>query len=164
VSELLERLRRGGRRLTAQRRIIAEVLDGPHLHLTAEEILARARRQLPEISLATVYSTLKEFVALDEVAVLTLRDGRKRYDPNTTQPHHHLVCTECGKVLDVYPEEVPSLSEHERHDFVVRSMDITFRGHCPDCRAAGHGSASRRVHLREGTLPLAQGDGHPAPD
>ncbi|MFE2439439.1 Fur family transcriptional regulator, partial [Streptomyces sp. NPDC059409] len=67
MSDLLERLRERGWRLTAQRRVVAEVLDGDHVHLTADEVHARAARRLPEISRATVYNTLRELVHRAEV-------------------------------------------------------------------------------------------------
>ena len=54
MSDLLERLRGRGWRMTAQRRVVAEVLDGEHVHLTADEVHSRAVTRLPEISRATV--------------------------------------------------------------------------------------------------------------
>ncbi|MBO0748337.1 MAG: transcriptional repressor, partial [Acidimicrobiaceae bacterium] len=52
MSELVQRLRDRGWRLTAQRRVVAEVLTGEHIHLTAEAVYSRAQDLLPEISLA----------------------------------------------------------------------------------------------------------------
>ena len=133
VTKLVERLRSRGWRLTAQRRVIAEALNGTHTHLTAEQVLTLARRALPEISLATVYNTLNELVAIGEVTVLRLRDGAKHYDPNTT-PHDHLVCWNCGKVVDVTTQRRPSLSDHERHDFENHTVAVTYEGRCPECQ------------------------------
>jgi Fe2+ or Zn2+ uptake regulation protein len=132
VSELVDRLRDRGWRLTAQRRVIAEALAGDHVHLAADEVYDRARAALPEVSLATVYNTLNELVALGEVAEITHTDGRKRYDPNTAERHHHLVCTACGRMLDVTTDE-PQLADAERHGFAVDEVEVTFRGRCPDC-------------------------------
>jgi hypothetical protein len=66
--ELIDRLRVRGWRLTSQRRVIAQVLSGPSMHPTAEEVLAKARETLPEISVATVYNTLNELVEMGELA------------------------------------------------------------------------------------------------
>ncbi|TDC65022.1 Fur family transcriptional regulator, partial [Streptomyces hainanensis] len=82
MSDLLQRLRGRGWRLTAQRRVIAEVLDGEHVHFTADEVHARATERLPEISRASVYNTLGELVALGEVIEVTTDGRAKRYDPN----------------------------------------------------------------------------------
>jgi Fe2+ or Zn2+ uptake regulation protein len=134
VTELVDRLRDRGWRLTAQRRVIAEAMAGDHVHLAADEVYERARAALPEVSLATVYNTLNELVALGEVAELTHTDGRKRYDPNTAQRHHHLVCTACDRMLDVATDE-PRLTATQRHGFDVHDVEVTFRGRCPDCVA-----------------------------
>ena len=53
-------LRDRGRRITPQRRAVAEVLVGENMHLAAEQVFESARRLVPEISLATVYNTLNE--------------------------------------------------------------------------------------------------------
>lgn len=133
MSDLLGRLRARGWRLTAQRRVVAEVLDGDHIHLTADEVLSRATARLPEISRATVYNALGELVSLGEV--LEVVDGRaKRYDPNA-RPHHHLTCSACGTIRDVHPAGDPLdlLPATERHGFQVTTAEITFRGLCPTC-------------------------------
>jgi Fur family transcriptional regulator, stress-responsive regulator len=135
---LVERLRDRGWRLTAQRRVVAEVLSGEHVHLTAEGIYGRAQRLLPEISLATVYNTLNELVGMGEVLEISTGDGPKRYDPNTTAAHHHLYCVGCGALRDIQPEgtDLLALPTAQRHGFEVLEVDIVFRGRCPDCRTA----------------------------
>lgn len=137
MSDLLERLRARGWRLTAQRRVVAEVLDGEHVHLTADEVLARATARLPEISRATVYNALGELVSLGEV--LEVVDGRaKRYDPNARRPHQHLMCSGCGAIRDVHPDGDPVtlLPASERYGFTVSSAEVTYRGLCRDCTHA----------------------------
>jgi Fur family ferric uptake transcriptional regulator len=134
-TELLERLRQRGWRMTAQRRVVAEVLVGAHVHLTADDVHARAASRLPEISRATVYNTLNELVELGEVLEISPDERAKRYDPNAVEPHQHLVCKRCGTIRDVRPdgESGLSLSVAERHGFVIRGVDIIFRGLCPRC-------------------------------
>ncbi|EST33671.1 hydrogen peroxide sensitive repressor [Streptomycetaceae bacterium MP113-05] len=134
MSDLLKRLRGRGWRMTAQRRVVAEVLDGEHVHLTADEVLARATTRLPEISRATVYNALGELVTLGEV--LEIADGRaRRYDPNAHRPHQHLTCSVCGDIRDVHPAGDPlaALPASERYGFVVSGVEITYRGLCPTC-------------------------------
>lgn len=135
MSDLVERLRGRGWRMTSQRRVVAEVLDGDHVHLTADEVHARAAHLLPEISRATVYNTLGELVSLGEV-IEVVTDGRaKRYDPNAHHPHQHLVCSRCGTVRDVHPTGDPmaALPSGERFGFSVDTVEVTYRGVCPDC-------------------------------
>ncbi|MFD6076426.1 Fur family transcriptional regulator [Streptomyces hydrogenans] len=137
MSDLLERLRARGWRMTSQRRVVAEVLDGEHVHLTADEVHARAVERLPEIARATVYNTLGELVALGEVVELSTDGRAKRYDPNARHPHQHLVCTECGIIRDVRPTGDPLsvLPDSERYGFTVSKVDVTYRGRCPSCAA-----------------------------
>ncbi|AJF67187.1 Fur family transcriptional regulator [Streptomyces vietnamensis] len=137
MSDLLERLRGRGWRMTAQRRVVAEVLDGDHVHLTADEVHARAVAKLPEISRATVYNTLGEMVTLGEV-IEVATDGRaKRYDPNAHRPHQHLVCGRCGAIRDVHPAGDPlaDLPDTERFGFTISNVEVTYRGICPSCAA-----------------------------
>ncbi len=134
MTALIDRLRQRGWRLTAQRRVIAEVMTGEHVHLTADEVLERARAALPEVSRATVYNTLNEMVSIGELVELTHADGRKRYDPNVHERHHHLVCVDCGRMLDVDAED-PRLPPEQRHGFEVLDVEVTFRARCPSCRA-----------------------------
>ncbi|APS22936.1 Fur family transcriptional regulator [Streptomyces sp. Tue 6075] len=135
MSDLLRRLRGRGWRMTSQRRVVAEVLDGDHVHLTADEVHLRAATRLPEISRATVYNTLGELVALGEVLEVSTVGRAKRYDPNARNPHQHLVCSGCGTVRDVHPvgNAIGDLPEAERFGFTVGSVDITYRGVCQDC-------------------------------
>ncbi len=136
ASDLAQRLRDRGWRLTAQRRVVAEVLAGEHVHLTADEVHTMAQRTLPEISLATVYNTLNELVGMGEALEIAPGDGPKRYDPNVATAHHHLHCVSCGALRDVNPEGAAALSlpPDERHGFEVLDVDIVFRGRCPHCR------------------------------
>lgn len=135
MSDLLERLRERGWRLTAQRRVVAEVLDGDHVHFTADEVHSRAIRRLPEIARATVYNTLSELVAIGEVIEVSTDGRAKRYDPNARHSHQHLVCSECGTIRDVHPSGDPlaSLPDTERYGFRIADATVTFRGLCPDC-------------------------------
>jgi Fur family transcriptional regulator, stress-responsive regulator len=136
VQPLLTRLRDRGWRLTAQRRVIAEVMTGEHVHLAADDVFERARAILPEVSLATVYNTLGELVGMGELLEVTHADGRKRYDPNVAVHHHHLVCVDCGRMLDVHVDD-PRLPDREQHGFELLGVDVTFRARCPDCVRVG---------------------------
>ena len=134
MEQLIERLRsRPGFRMTAQRRVVAEALSGEHVHLTADEVHERARAVLPEISLATVYNTLNELVALGEVQEHGFDGRTRRYDPNIGEAHHHLICEGCGEIRDVPAggaAPLPALDE----GFEVRATEVVHRGRCARCR------------------------------
>lgn len=135
---LLERLRTRGWRLTAQRRVVAEVLEGRHGHLTAEEVHAVARERLPEVSLATVYNTLNELAAMGEVLAVSAGEGPKRYDTNVGEPHQHLTCIRCGDLVDVHPagHDDLGLPAGERDGWELLTVEVVFKGVCPRCRAS----------------------------
>jgi Fur family transcriptional regulator, stress-responsive regulator len=132
---LLERLRALDWRLTPQRRVIAEVMGGEHVHLTAEEVLERARERLPEVSLATVYNALNELVAMGEVKQVDAGAGPTRYDPNTEDGHHHLVCLKCGDLRDVHPQGLDALelARSQRFGYRIVNREVLFQGYCSDC-------------------------------
>jgi Fur family ferric uptake transcriptional regulator len=113
------------------------VLSGQNVHLSAEAVHSAAQTLLPEISLATVYNTLNELVAMGEVLEVAAGPGPKRYDPNAPRPHHHLVCRSCGSLRDVFvaDDAVPALSVTDRAGFVVTGVEMVFQGLCPDCAA-----------------------------
>ncbi len=135
--------------MTPQRRAVAEVLTGEHVHLSAEAVHLAAQERLPEISLATVYNTLNELVAMGEVLEVAAGAGPKRYDPNVEIRHHHLVCTHCGALRDVFPSRVNAiaLSTGDQAGFTLTGVDIVFQGLCPACARASS------AQLPDGTVP-----------
>jgi len=136
VDELLTRLRDRDWRLSAQRRAVAEVFVGEHVHLTPEQVHDLAQERLPEISRATVYNTLNELVAMGELRLVEVAEGPKRYDPNVTEHHDHLVCEGCQAIRDVARvAPAPSIAEDARGGFLVTNVEVTYRGLCPDCVA-----------------------------
>ncbi|MBI1844765.1 MAG: transcriptional repressor [Actinobacteria bacterium] len=133
-TELGELFRSTGRKNTAQRQCIFELLHGSTAHPTAEAIFAEARAKMPSISLRTVYQTLNDLASLGEIQQLDLGTGSFRFDPNIDS-HHHLVCIECGSAQDIYaafPEvQVPPAVAG---DFELTSTEVVFRGRCASCR------------------------------
>ena len=133
--ELTEVFRANGRKVTAQRQCIFRVLQGDVSHPSAEAVHSAAVREMQTISLKTVYQTLHDLAELGEIASLDLGTGMIRFDPNVDDPHHHLVCRQCGKVRDLvaaFPDlEIPSGADL---GFKVGSAEIVFRGLCPECQ------------------------------
>ena len=136
---LADRLQARGWRITPQRRAVISVLHGEHVHLSAEQVLAGARRVVPEVSLATVYNTLNELASMGEISEIRLSDGTTRYDPKIGPDHHHLVCDGCGLTFDVDPTGVGGLAlpPDQRFGMTVAQVEVVFRGLCSNC--AEHG-------------------------
>ena len=135
VEILIRLFRQKGLKITPQRRLIFELLAGDGSHPTAEEIYQRVRAVMPEVSRATVYNTLRELIALGELApVVNLSEGGVRYDTNTAH-HHHLFCVKCHALVDVDRDFGQiGLSPEEAAGYRLVNYQITFYGYCPDCR------------------------------
>jgi Fe2+ or Zn2+ uptake regulation protein len=132
--ELAALFRSKGLKMTPQRECIFRVLHGNEIHPTAEAVYAAAQREMPMMSLKTVYQTLNDLAEMGEIQQLDLGTGSSRFDPNV-ESHHHLVCTRCGKVRDLYAAfsgvQVPPA---KRQGFAVGSAEVIFRGLCAECR------------------------------
>jgi Fe2+ or Zn2+ uptake regulation protein len=126
--------RERGLRVTPQRQAIFRLLHGDDTHPTVEALYEHAVVDMPTISLKTVYQTVHDLEALGEVRVLDLGTGSVRVDPNVDGDHHHLVCTECGRVRDVpITHDDVRLPARLRRDFTVDAVEVIFRGRCANC-------------------------------
>src|SRR5256885_14262185 len=126
------RLHSRGLRAPAQRGVILDVFeDEDSGHLSAEEVLGRARLALPEISRATVYNALGEFVAAG--LLRPIPGGRLHVFEAARAPHEHFRCQECGSLHDVHLDAVEPFSLRE-DGFAVRS--VLLEGICPCLRLA----------------------------
>lgn len=135
-TELAEAFRASGRKVTPQRQRIFELLHGDPSHPTAEALHARVVRDMPSVSLRTVYATLHELAEMGELQELALGTGSTRFDPNVSG-HHHLVCRSCGRVADVEHDAPPvAAPDATATGFVVEATEIVFRGRCASCVAA----------------------------
>jgi Fur family iron response transcriptional regulator len=125
--DLADRLRTAGIALTLQRLVIARVLLSRPIHLTADQVWARARVIMPEISRATVYNTLDLFERSSLLRRLIIDSEKVVFDSNTA-PHHHLYDASTGEVTDISAGELrvigmptlPPGMELEDVDVVVR--------------------------------------------
>src|ERR1700733_5465916 len=97
---LAQRLSDSGLRSTPQREVIYNVLLKKRDHPTAEDVFARAKPEMPMISLATVYNCLETLVQCDLVRAVNFERGPTRYCPNL-QPHAHFHDEQTGKTHDI---------------------------------------------------------------
>lgn len=108
---ILQRCEDKGLRMTDQRRTIAQVLEDADDHPDVEELYNRAAAQDPNISLATVYRTVK---LLDESGILDKHefgDGRARYETADRDHHDHLIDVNSGEVIEFVDAEIEELQE-----------------------------------------------------
>ena len=127
---LNERLAIGGFRFTPQRRQVYSVLLDKRDHPTAEEVFIRAKHEMPEISMATVYNCLDALVKCGLVRQVTLDRGAARFCPNMTE-HCHFYCDSCEGVFDIdLPAKNGLLMPR---GFKAERFDIAIHGRCPQC-------------------------------
>ena len=126
-----ERLNTRGLRLTPQRQQVYDVLMQKRDHPTADEVFIRAKKQMPEISHATVYNCLDALVKCGLVRQVQLQRGAARFCPNMEE-HCHYYCDACGSVFDVpLPKESATMPRPK--GFKVDHYDIAVHGLCADC-------------------------------
>ena len=113
-----------GLRMTEQRRVIASVLEGADDHPDVEELYTRAAEIDPNISIATVYRTVKLFEESGILARHDFRDGRSRYEDAERDHHDHLIDLSTGEVIEFVDEEIERLQEQ-----IAAKLGYELRGH-----------------------------------
>ena len=145
LERFAETCRRTGLKLTHQRSEVFRELAMTDEHPDAETVYDRVRRRLPTVSRDTVYRTLATLDAAGLVRRTAVLVGAGRYDANT-DPHHHFVCTRCGRVQDFnspaldglpIPPSVKALG-------AIESAHVQVRGVCAACAGRGNGPKRRR--------------------
>ena len=123
-------LERSGLRATKQREQVFSVLLNKRDHPTAEEIYARARREMPSISLATVYNCLETLTESGLIRAVNFEREPTRYCPNLTQ-HAHFYCKATGEVIDIELNEniLSELKAALPQGYRAEHIDIAFNGH-----------------------------------
>jgi Fe2+ or Zn2+ uptake regulation protein len=116
--------------------VLAAVRASGVQHPTAERVFAEVRRQLPRISLGTVYRNLQRLAADGVIGVTHPEGGAARFDP-TPGGHDHFVCRACGRIDDLpasSPRAVWRAARRAGH--AVSSHALLLYGECRDCRSA----------------------------
>jgi Fe2+ or Zn2+ uptake regulation protein len=129
-------LRAAGRRLTAQRRLILQVLEESTGHLDADALYDRVKARDPDVSLATVYRTLALLREIGLVEEHRLGQDHGHYEAVHQEPHYHFTCLHCGRVIEfdtlLMAQIVQVLCEQE--GVHVTSTHLHVSGYCPQCR------------------------------
>ncbi|SET83907.1 Fur family transcriptional regulator [Oceanicella actignis] len=121
---IIERCEAKGLRMTGQRRLLARLLQEADDHPDVEELHRRAAQEDANISLATVYRTVK---LLEEAGILEkvdFGDGRARYEDAEREHHDHLIDLTTGDVIEFVDPEIEELQER-----IARRLGYELRGH-----------------------------------
>jgi Fur family transcriptional regulator, peroxide stress response regulator len=130
------KLKGSGLKSTPQRLAIMRILAESKGHPSVNDISRRLRRRFPGISPATVYRNIMLIKSLGEVYEIALAGAGSRYDGRRPFPHPHIVCLECGRIMD---PELESLRDMTREittasGFEIKTFRLDFFGTCPACR------------------------------
>ena len=134
-NQLIAALKERDFRLTPQRVELVRLIAVSEGHPSASQLYARIQRQFPTMSHATVYKTLNLLKEMNQVLEIDLRDD-SHYDGNRPQPHPHLICMKCNKIIDGEVSiDQKSIRKLEKvSGFRILRPQISLYGLCPDCK------------------------------
>lgn len=128
-------LRSRGIQVTAQRlAVMRAVSESPHI--TADAVADAARREIGAISLQSVYDALATLVDAQLLRRIQPAGSPARFEDRVADNHHHLICRDCGRVVDVdcAVGEMPCLTASDDQGFQIDEAEVAFWGRCPQCQ------------------------------
>jgi Fur family ferric uptake transcriptional regulator len=149
-------LERRGLKLTAERQALFDELFARHEHFEADELLVRLRDKHKKISRATIYRALDLLVDSGIVGRVRIGESGYRYERLRAGEHHdHLICNECGRVMEFFEPRIESLQDEvcERYGFLALSHSHQMRGLCRQCRPRERSGNGKR---KSGIAPGGQ--------
>ena len=144
--EASEALREMGYRLTPQRLMILEAVQLGDDHISADEIYARVHERYPHVNISTVYRTLELLKHLGLVVETDLGEGRVKYHYSEKGHHHHLVCQNCGAVLELEESVLRPLKNTllRKYGFRADLGHFAIFGHCLRCASTSPSPEEQR--------------------
>ncbi len=133
---MVKKMREAGYRITPQRIAILRVLSESEGHPSVEDIYEQVKREFPTTSLATVYKNISILKEQGEVIELSFGADSSRYDGKRPDPHPHLICTQCKRIIDPDLDSLEYVAEElvRETGFRITSHRLDFFGICPDCQ------------------------------
>ena len=134
--KLVATLRQQGYKLTPQRQAVIRTIAATQDHLTPAAIYERLHKEHPNIGLVTIYRTLEILIELKLICELHTEDSCPSYTIGTPGHHHHLICTNCGRVVDFTGHDLTELEQRLSLEtkFKINSHVLEFTGLCPSCQ------------------------------
>jgi Fur family transcriptional regulator, peroxide stress response regulator len=133
--QLIAALKERDFRLTPQRVELVRLIAVSEGHPSASQLYTKIKRRFPTMSQATVYKTLALLKEMDQVLEIDFRDD-SHYDGNRPEPHPHLICIQCKKIMDgeisLDRESLQNLEQAS--GFRILHPQITLFGLCADCK------------------------------
>ncbi|HZP00620.1 MAG TPA: transcriptional repressor [Terriglobia bacterium] len=134
VAFFRDRCARQGLALTHQRMVIYRALAMSDEHPTPEWVFEQVRREIPSISLATVYKNIRIFLDAGLLREVEMFGQSMRVDANVDD-HHHLICRHCRSIRDVARTDLEPVrwKKGSRRGFRIERYNVNFLGLCDKC-------------------------------
>jgi len=137
---LVKELAAKGVRLTAQRRVLIEIIQEAEQHLDAAALGQLAQQRGVPVDRATVYRTvelLKKHRLIDELDLMHLQGEKHYYEVKTRRDHIHLACFRCQRIVEFASPMFERLKAEmaRQTGFDMRVTRLEVGGVCPECRA-----------------------------
>ncbi len=134
----LEHIQNAGLRRTSQRDLILEIFLRTEEHLSSEDLYWLVQKQDPSVGNTTVYRTLKLLTEAGLAREVRFGDGKTYYEHHYNHEHHdHMICTECGKVIEFFSAEIEEWQDKMAEKFAFKPTHHSLRmwGICDECQA-----------------------------
>jgi Fur family ferric uptake transcriptional regulator len=127
-------LKEHGLKLTPQRRLIVDIIHDADSHITAEDIITKVNDRMPGINKSTVYRTL-ELLEKSGCVYKSEMDNQSIYHHVEEGHHHHLICSECGKVIDSDENLFAPMERFlaDKYGFYANFKHLVMSGLCEEC-------------------------------
>ena len=133
----LEHIQNAGLRRTSQRDLILEIFLQTEEHLTSEDLYWLTHKQDSSVGHTTVYRTLKLLTEAGLAREVRFGDGKTYYEHHYNHDHHdHMICTECGKVIEFFSAEIEEWQDKMADKFGFKPTHHSLRmwGVCDECQ------------------------------
>ncbi|QKE29436.1 ferric uptake regulation protein [Arcobacter acticola] len=138
IDELKKIVKQKGLKYTEQREIVLSVLLDAQDHLTAEEVYNEIKKEHTDsnIGIATVYRALSFLEEVDLITSIAFGTDGKKYESNAKSHHDHLICTNCGKIIEFIDDEIEKRQDKiaKKNKFKITSHSMQLYGTCETCQ------------------------------
>lgn len=136
LDEITQKLKESGHRLTPQRMAVIKILASSFNHPSVEQVYEQVKVDFPMTSLGTVYKTVTLLKEMGEILELRLGEDSHRYDGARPDPHPHLICIKCNKIIDgdLSLDQKSLRSLEQTSGYQILRPQISLFGLCPDCK------------------------------
>jgi Fe2+ or Zn2+ uptake regulation protein len=134
-------LRQHGFKVTAQRLAVLRAVSG-RPHLTTDEVVEVVRADIGVVSRRAVYDAVGVLADMGLLRRIQPSGSPARYEDRVADNHHHLICRNCGQMVDVDCALglTPCLTAADDAGYDIDEAEVIYWGRCPTCREAAEGA------------------------